>query len=183
MVRVRRWRWLVLLALLCAGLMWLFQLRFTPEAAVRTMPWIRGNVVQSIAFPGGKALLLGQGETYYAPVACRWALVLWQPCGSGGFAVTNHPDPVVENATWSARGSDGWGVSVLAGAAIDPRIAAIRWGDQTQSVSGERHFLFARRTHQDDMFAPAFALDDGGQTLYVWSRQTLFKWQPATGDL
>lgn len=162
--------------------MWLADLRFTPEAAVRSVPSARGEVVRSARFQGGTALLLEDGDRYRAYAACRWAVVFWQVCNGTGFSMTDEEGPVVESASWSARGEEGWGISLLAGVVRDERIIRIVWGDQEQHVTSSRHFLFARRAHIQSMFAPALALSDTAHGLYEWSDETLHRWHPVRPD-
>ncbi len=170
--------------LLLGGWMIVSGLRFTPEAVVRSLPQVRGEVVQSAEFPGGVALLLASDGRYQAHALCRDALILWRHCGGADFPVTDDTDEtealMVESASWSAIGNEGWGVSVFAGVAIDERIARIVWeGQEVALAEGARHYLFARRTQAAAMFPPAYALASTGRPLYEWGEETTHDWQPA----
>jgi hypothetical protein len=140
---------------------------------------VKGAVVQTARFPGGVAVLLDEGGVrYHAVAACRWGLILWRPCGTTGFALEEEDEPIIESASWDARGDEGWGISLFAGHAYDERVALIVWGEQQQELTGARHYLFVRRTHSDEAFGPAVAYSATGQELYQWSYETYYKWVP-----
>lgn len=159
--------------------MWLYQIRFTPVSAVRTISWVRGDHVETVKFTGGAGVLLAEGDRYHAYVACRWGWLLWRPCGGTSLTLSaGEKEPIAESASWTALGKEGSGVSVLVGRAFDERVDRIVWQDQEYPIPGDRHFFFVRRTASDEMFARAAALSREGKELYEWSPATFYDWQP-----
>lgn len=165
--------------------LWLGQFRFTPEAAIRSLPASRGAIVRSAPFPGGVALLQREGDQYKAYAVCRRWQVIWQVCTQGEFALTAEGGPVIEMGAWTARGEQGDGIALLAGVVTDKRVERIAWGEEEQAVKGTDTFLFARWTPMLNPFPPALALSDTGEPLFKWSGETFYRWQPVVnaGDV
>lgn len=174
----RRWLLLMFPLLLVGGWMWLMQFRLTPEGAVRSINWVRGQVVQTARFPGGVALLLTDGRQHHAYAACRRAPVFWQPCGGTGCAVTEEKSAVVTASAFHSHGNERLGFALLAGVARDEQISGIAWSGQERDVTQTRHFLFAKISSYQDAFTRATALSITGQELYEWGSDTWFQWQP-----
>lgn len=168
----RKWRVILISGLMAALVYGCAPLRLTPSGALN----VRGKVVLSRDFPGGRAVLLEiDGGCFVGLVARRGPF--WEAL-SGDYCAAERGSPFVQ----AASGSTVSGTPVLAfgGMVTDPRVARIRSGGQEQSVTAKGHFLFVWVNEWENaewgLLPDSAALGRDGTVLFELNQKTGWLW-------